>query len=262
MRAQTLSAQIISRMLCGLCVVLALAFSAAADARPEQIAIAASHCSKSAPNSKEQAGHLSEDRSILCFDGPINSYLDLTPVLRLKDGGTAVVRSVGGSGPMAMSIADVLWEKNATVVVRDYCLSACANALFVASQRTYVLAYTVVAWHGGPGDCSDQTAVAALKRIYRECNDYGRSFYAKRGLGRNHMIAPTTKQTRDRFYVAIGGAVEKSSVFWMWHPANHRSYFKDRVTYEAYPDSQLAVDAILMGRHFRTIRVVYDHPTD
>jgi hypothetical protein len=264
MQAQVLVARIIGRApLHGLCVVLALAFSAAAaHARPEAIAKAVDLCSRSAPNGKEQAGHLSEDRSILCFDGAIDSYLDLTPVLRLKNEGTAVVRSVGGSGPMAMTIADVLWEKNATVVVRNYCLSACANALFVASQQTYVLAYTVVAWHGGPGDCSDKTAVAALKRIYRECNDYGRSFYTKRGLGRDHMIAPPTKQTRDRFYFAIGETYEKRSVFWMWHPANHRSYFKDRVTYEAYPDSQIAVDAIFMGRHFRTIRVIYDHPTD
>jgi hypothetical protein len=34
------------------------------------------------------------------------------------------------------------------------------------------------------------------------------------------------------------------------------------VTYEAYPNSQLAVDAILMGRQFRGARVIYDHPTE
>jgi hypothetical protein len=245
----------------GLCVVLVLAFSAmTAHARPEQIAIARDYCSKIDRNGKEQAGHLNEDRTILCFDGDIDHYLDVTPVLRLKDSGTAVVRSFGGSAGMAMTIADLLWEKNATVVVRDYCLSACANALFVASHQTYVLPHTIVAWHGGPADCSDQTAVEALRRLYRACNDYGRSFYAKRGLDRNHLIAPPTAHTRNLFYLAIDGAPQKRSVFWMWHPANHRSYFKDRVTYEAYPDSQLAIEAIMMGR--RTPRIIYDHPTD
>src|SRR5262245_22963308 len=184
MQAPIVSARITSRMpLHGLCVALALLSSAVTThARPDRVASATNHCTKVGPNSREQAGRLNDDQTIWCFDGAIDTYLDLTPVLRLKDGGTAVVRSGGGSAPMAMSIADVLWEKNATVVVRDYCLSACANAFFVASQQTYVLAYTVVAWHGGPGDCRDERVAAALKRLYRECSDYGRGFYTKRGL--------------------------------------------------------------------------------
>lgn len=263
-RARTLSARNALRAIShGICIILApLSSAAAADARPDQIAAASDHCAKAAPNDFEQAGRLNDDRTILCFDGNIPYYLDLTPVLRLKTGGIAVVRSVGGAPGMAMNIADVLWEKDATLVVRDYCLSACANALFVATQRTYVLAHTVVAWHGGPAGCADRNVATAFKRLYRECQDYGRDFYAKRGLSREHMTAPQTKQTRDRFYLALDGALEKSSVFWMWHPANHRSYFKERVTYEAYPGSQSAVDAILVRQRFQALRLVYDHPID
>jgi hypothetical protein len=158
-----------------------------------------------------------------------------------------------------MNIADVLWEKNATVVVRDYCMSACANALFVASHQTYVLSNTIVAWHGGPADCSDPRVAAAFKRLYRECVNYGRSFYTKRGLRRDHMTAPPTNHTRNMFYLALDGAWEKRSVFWMWHPANHRSYFNDRVTYEGYPDSQSDIDKMIVGR--RT-RVIYDYPME
>jgi hypothetical protein len=32
-----------------------------------------------------------------------------------------------------------LLEKDATVVIRDYCLSACANYIFVATRRTHIL---------------------------------------------------------------------------------------------------------------------------
>jgi hypothetical protein len=261
MQRQLTFAEIVRRLVPLGCIAIALATgTAAAQARPASIAAAMDHCATTKPNSGEQAGTLNEARTILCFDAGIRHYLDLTPVLRLREGGLAVVRSSGGSLTMAMSIADVLWERNATVVIRDYCLSACANALFVATQQTYVAADTIVAWHGGPANCADHRAVALLKRIYRECNDYGRTFYEKRGLDRMHMSFPPTNHTQKLVYVALDGALEKTSVFWMWHPANHRSYFKNRITYEAYPESQFAVEAIA-GRFFRNaVRIIYDHP--
>ncbi len=48
-----------------------------------------------------------------------------------------------------MELSDILREKNATVVIRDYCLSACANYVFVATDRTYVLKNSIVAWRPG-----------------------------------------------------------------------------------------------------------------
>jgi hypothetical protein len=125
--------------------------TADAQARSEAIARAVDHCSSQDPNPPGRAGRLSEDRSILCFDGMIRRDLDLAPLHQLTNDGLFVVRSIGGDIFLAMKIADILWEKNATVVIRDYCLSACANAILIASNQTYVLTNAIVAWHGGTG---------------------------------------------------------------------------------------------------------------
>ena len=76
----------------------------------------------------ENSINLSENRMILCFDGQIRSNPEVEDQFqKLKDHGFLVIRSPGGFFPAAMKMADVLFEKDATVVVRDYCLSACAN---------------------------------------------------------------------------------------------------------------------------------------
>src|SRR3954463_13311865 len=79
---------------------------------------------------------LSEDRNLLCFDGAVTSNTSLDDFSRLNDGGVFVVRSVGGNIIRSMQIANILLDKGATVIIRDYCLSACANAIFVASSVT------------------------------------------------------------------------------------------------------------------------------
>lgn len=46
--------------------------------------------------------------------------------------------------------------------------------------------------------------------------------------------------------VARRAVMNKYSVYLMWHPKNHGDYFKDRITYELYPERQEAVDAIIL----------------
>jgi hypothetical protein len=247
---------------CCLVVLTTLCAAAeAAHARSEAIARAVDHCATQGPNPEGQAGRLSEDGSILCFDGAIDDKLELAPLLKLQDSGFFVVRSVGGYGSTAMQIASGLFEKNATVVIRDYCLSACANYIFVATNQTYVLGNAIVAWHGGIADCADAETAAALRRIYRPCSSFylvnsSREFFAKRGIGPRYTFMPPTRYTKQMSYVALQGAAEKRSVFWMWHPKNHGDYFKGRITYESYPDE----DAVytFMRRSRGHGRIIYD----
>jgi hypothetical protein len=70
---------------------------------------------------------LSEDRSIFCFDGKVSPERDASSLEALDSGGLFVVRSVGGGSTTATRIAMLLEKKQATVVVYDYCISACAK---------------------------------------------------------------------------------------------------------------------------------------
>jgi hypothetical protein len=202
---------------------------------------------------------INDERTVLCFDGVITEDVDLSVFYQLQEQGLVVIRSVGGSTFRAMTIAEILLQKDVSVVVRDLCLSACANAIFVASNRTYVLESAVIAWHGGPSDCQDPTIKAALSRLQRPCtfSDPARKFFEKRGIGSRHTVMPQTTYTKNRFKIILESAPDRRSVLWMWHPKNQKGYFKNTITYESYPESQEAVDAII--RKFRLyIRVVYD----
>ena len=230
---------------------------------------------------------LIEDRTVLCLDGPI--IPGRTAVFDdLKSGGTFVVRSIGGFAPEAITVGNILRDKNATVVVYDYCLSACANYLLVASSRAYVLKDAIVAWHGGPFACSLQghdrmhkylvdnidLIRADFRRRYPDvpqwaispdllcaASDMSKQFYRERDLDDRHVYAPQTPHTKKFVDTAVKQSTGKKSLFWMWHPHNYGGYFKSRVVYESYPGSQREVDELLVRARLPD-RVVYDPPRD
>jgi hypothetical protein len=78
---------------------------------------------------------LGDDQKILCFDGPISPDQDLSSVNDLKTNGLFVVRSFGGDPLRAIALAGLLHDRNAIVVVYDYCFSACAQFLFIAAAH-------------------------------------------------------------------------------------------------------------------------------
>jgi hypothetical protein len=59
-----------------------------------------------------------------------------------------------------MEIANILREKDALIVLYDYCLSACANYILIASGQAYVVKDTIVAWHGARGGQSVIISIA------------------------------------------------------------------------------------------------------
>src|SRR5258708_610591 len=93
---------------------------------------------------------LNGDKNILCFDRTIREDEGTAPFHDLEPNGMFVIRSTGGYAEPAMTIANILRDKNARVIIYDYCLSACANWILVATNETFVAKKTIVAWHGGP----------------------------------------------------------------------------------------------------------------
>jgi hypothetical protein len=238
----------------------------------EKFSAATSFCSNHRNSIK-----LSEDRTILCFDGLITADWDGAAFYALKQNGFFVIRSPGGFAPIGVILSNILLAKNATVLVYDYCLSACANYFFIASAETYVTKNTVVAWHGGPEKTSCGPGdLDRMRKNYRDApamlpggnvppelvcqtGELLQAFFKQRGIDDRHTYAPQTAYTKKMVDTVVRGLGDKRKAFWMWNPQNYGDYFKSRITFESYPTSQDEVDEIL--RRFRLgARVIYDPP--
>ena len=193
---------------------------------------------------------LSADSNVLCFDGAIMWDAPLAPFYALNRDGTLVVRSQGGLLFLAQQMADVLLEKNARVVIHDYCLSACAMALFVASRETYVAPRAVVAWHDRPEGMRSRECLRERKVTVSD-------FYRRRGISGDFAICPQTAYSRKMFHAMQSQeAIDKRRIFWTWHPDNFHGYFKSKIVFLSFPDEQTVVARL---RRWGA-RVVYDPP--
>lgn len=70
-----------------------------------------------------------------------------------------IITSEGGVTESALAIAELIQSRGLNVVVRGYCLSSCANYIFIAGKSKDVEKDSLVGWHGGhsftpirPGD--------------------------------------------------------------------------------------------------------------
>ena len=214
------------------------------------------------------------DHRILCFDGTIRWDQDMSLVKGLLPGGLFVVRSPGGIGPTAIALADLLAERQAIVVVYDYCVSACANYLLVASAETFVMKDTLVAWHlvaaplcpsleisrdGGPKrlekkPCADSPP--KYQEMGREIEREHEQFFAKRAVAPPIEWPPESFTIRKTLRSMFEGAGVYPDVIWTWHPRYYSSLIKTKIIYEAYPESQGEVDALALKLGMG--RVLYD----
>ncbi len=216
------------------------------------------------------------DKRVLCFDGPILPGTDVSLARTLEPNGLFVVRSRGGDSDTAVALADLLRDRHATVVVYDYCISACADYLFMASTNTFVVRDTIVAWHhpvdplwcpslvvpkdGGPkrletSACSD--APPEYQRGYREFKDRNDTFYAERGVDPPFEVPPESFTIRKILRNMFEGTGRNPNVGWTWNPRYYASTLKMKIIYEAYPNSQAEVDA-MMSKFGLGGRILYD----
>jgi hypothetical protein len=215
------------------------------------------------------------DKRVLCFDGQIFPELDVSLANRLEDGGLFVVRNFGGDQLSAIRLAEALRERHATVVVYDYCLSACASFLLVASTKAYVLKNTLVAWHNPTGaylcpsleqakdrgprrleknTCSD--APAGYRSVYEYAKALDKWFYKTRAVAPPFENPPQSVIVRWILQNKFGERGEyPSNLLWTWNPRYYASKIKTKIIYEAYPQSQDEVDALAK---WLQVRVIYD----
>lgn len=213
------------------------------------------------------------DRRVLCLDGDLTLELDLKLAGELEPNGLFVVRSRGGYINRAAELAEALSDRNASVVVYDYCFSACASYLAMATPKTFVMKDTVLAWHhppdlrrcpllvpsldGGPERLENAPCPDA-PRDFHEDEDkrisYNRSFYRGRA-DPAFEDPPESRIIRKRLAALYRGTGRYPDVLWTWNPRYYR-VLKTQIVYEAYPESQSEIDALMSKFHFG--RVLYD----
>ncbi|MDQ2077014.1 ATP-dependent Clp protease proteolytic subunit [Marinimicrobium sp. ABcell2] len=91
---------------------------------------------------------------VLCLDGNFTlgddrKVMSVIEAVEMNDDVIMVIRSPGGEIDSAMTIAEWLLSKNSTVVVHEYCASACANYILPVGDRKIVLDHGLVMFHGG-----------------------------------------------------------------------------------------------------------------
>ena len=194
------------------------------------------------------------DRRVLCFDGQISPEQDISLANGLKDDGLFVVRSPGGDILTAIALANLLRDRRATVVVYDYCISACASYLLMASMKTFVLRDALVAWHytsdpfwcpslvvprdDGPkrlekSPCPDASAGIQGGGEYRRYLNY--KFYGERVVDPLFDDPPESVTIRKILRSMYEGTGRYPDVVWTWNPRYYASTLKTKIVYEAYP---------------------------
>jgi hypothetical protein len=226
---------------------------------------------------------LSDDRRILCFDGEIIDDQDLSSVRNLKDNGLFVVRSAGGSAETAIALANLLHDRHAIIVIYDYCISACAAYLLIATDQTVVRKSSIVAWHhaysgrDGLPQCfgmkaSDDNGPKTLQSSlcpfvspeqrtrFAQVGELSLRFFEERtldprrfGPGFDWPQSVHVRRVRKDMLDATGVF---PAAIWMWNPRFYNNLFKTNIFYEAYPESQAGVDEIAARFGYR--HVIYD----
>ena len=131
---------------------LIVSVPAATDAENEVRATALAKIELCQERLGNQNGVVVED-GVLCLSGGLDEaraeqYRDVTQGRTFTH---AVLRSNGGYVSDALDIAEDLLARQITAIGWEYCLSSCANYLFMAGDRKILMAGHLLAWHGGPG---------------------------------------------------------------------------------------------------------------
>lgn len=216
---------------------------------------------------------LTSDQQNVCIDGWISATTDLAALDKLSKGGMAVVRSEGGDLSTLIAIAEILRERQTTVVIVDHCLFTCANILFIASSQTVVLKNSMVAWRAGANssECLDFVAAKdkgpsrldstscskdATSTQTKPVSEDLQRFYDSRFADAQLEFPPQSDIVR----TALKGMAQRTNsapkVAWTWNP-RYLNKIKTQIIYEAYPRSQAEVDALATRLHL-VYPVIFD----
>lgn len=108
----------------------------------------------------------------LIIDGVLTADYVQQLIPKVRDGGgDIVIRSSGGEIGPALRLAQAVRDKGRTVIVTDYCLSACASYVFAMAKHRVVRNDAIVGFHG--------TATSRMAYLKQAGEDQLAADYAK-----------------------------------------------------------------------------------
>ena len=89
---------------------------------------------------------------VMCLFGEItkNGAKEAIAILQTENINKIIVWSPGGDADAGLDLAFEIYKRDINLYVYMACNSACANYLFLAAKKKYVVGKSVVVWHGGP----------------------------------------------------------------------------------------------------------------
>lgn len=122
-----------------------------------------------------------------------------------------VISSTGGDVESAIKLADEIFNRKIDVYVEGPCFSSCANYIFTAGAKKYILNGGLVAWHGAPRNREDLSP--KLKLIV----DRHLSFYKKIGVFEEITWRfPCDLQADAQFSTAVRESSTVDRVLWTY----------------------------------------------
>jgi hypothetical protein len=225
------------------------------------------------PQPEGYSFHIKDDKTVLCYDGVIFDNQNISVMNDLVEGGFFVIRGGAGMPTTALKMGNILKSKMATVVIRDYCVSACAAFIYIASDTTYVVRDSIVVWHAiryQAPPCDDNAFLMSStetkelwmsfspERRERNCKYLADlvDFFKKRGSTLNSLFATQSPHIKKVTQSANDQGLDTTDQYWMWHPRYHQGVFNTKIIYESYPKSQDEVNEIT--RRFGLPKMLYD----
>lgn len=225
------------------------------------LGLVAGGCSASSPEPKigyalcARTGVFRTEAGLLRVCAPITPEVVQAVEVELGDSDRVLlITSDGGTPRDALALAEVLRERDVTLRVEQFCLSACSTYVMALAPRVEVASYSVVAFHHTGAWVFD--AIAARKAMppdarYREAPASEREAFRAAGLDDRLLdrIAMAVEPHCFREHQTPSGAVATLESAYAWYIPDRtalREIYGDRLSGPWTDDGEMAA-TILRG---------------
>lgn len=213
-----------------------------------------------------RTGVFRTDAGLLRVCAPLSS--DITQSVResVTDADRVIlVTSGGGDQVDALELASIIRERNLTVRVQQFCMSACSTYLMTLAPRVEVAPYTVVAFHHTAAWLVDALAARegmAVDAPFRQASERERAAFRAAGLDDQILdqIASSIEPLCVRETQGEQGPVANVVSRYAWYIPDRESarlIYGDRISGAWTDDPQLAVSILRTTIGQPNVRVKY-----
>jgi hypothetical protein len=139
--------------------------------------------------------NVSVSGKVLTFRGQIaaGSASRVSQLMRQANGAVRIFRitSAGGDGAEALRIAEIVRRNALDVEVESFCISGCAQYIFIAGKSKHVYNNSIVAFHGTPSALRFELSRSSLNKassLFKRQSELEKKFYRDIGVSSNLLI--------------------------------------------------------------------------